>query len=159
MSPPTRILVPTNFSDGSCAAQDYASTLAAALGARLHVLHVIPDRRLAADLGLDALPTLMQRIEHEVSQRLETCRTTGAGRGLDVITDVVHGLPEDAIVEYAEAQGIDLIVVGRCDDSGSRRARLRRVAMGVLQKAPCPVLAVGGTHGAIPGGPAEADRS
>lgn len=142
MSPPTRILVPTDFSESGGVAQDYASALAAALGARLHVLHVVADGLLGDGLGADAVPALLQRIELEVSHRLESWRSTEGRRGLEVITKVVRGLPEEAIVEYADAQGIDLIVIGHCEGSGPGPARLRHLANRVLQKARCPVLTV-----------------
>ena len=144
MSLPTRILVPTDFSDGASVAEEYASALAAALGARLHVLHVIPDPPLAEVLGADAVPELIERTEREVRRRLESWSFSGDRRRLGVAADVATGLPDATIVQYADASGVDLIVIGRCGHSGPKPAQLGHVAVGVLQKARCPVLAVDG---------------
>lgn len=141
---PARILVPTDFSDGASVAEDYASALAAALGARLHALHVIVDRPLGDDLHAREVPELFERTEREVRLRLESWSTSGDRRRLDVVADVARGVPEATIVHYADAHDIDLIVIGRCGHSGPTPPQIGHVAVGVLQKARCPVLAVGG---------------
>jgi nucleotide-binding universal stress UspA family protein len=139
---PGRILVPTDFSDGACGAEDYAATLATALGATLHLLHVIPDRPLAEDLGADAVPELLERTEREVRQRLERWSSSDDWRRLNVAADVGKGRPDATIVDYADQHGIDLIVLGRFGHGGPKPLQLGHVTVGVLQKARCSVLAV-----------------
>jgi nucleotide-binding universal stress UspA family protein len=142
MSLPTRILAPTDFSDGATVAQDYAAVLAAALGANLHVLHVIADRPLGDALEAGDIPELVERTEVEVRQRLEGWSSSGDRRRLNVAAEVAIGVPDATILEYANAHGIDLIVMGRSGHGRQKPPRLGHVAVGVLQNARCPVLAL-----------------
>jgi nucleotide-binding universal stress UspA family protein len=49
---------------------------------------------------------------------------------------------ESAIINYAESEGVDLIVMGTRGRSGFKRILLGSVASGVLSYAHCPVLTV-----------------
>jgi nucleotide-binding universal stress UspA family protein len=49
---------------------------------------------------------------------------------------------ESAIINYAESEGVDLIVMGTRGRSGFKRILLGSVAAGVLSHAHCPVLTV-----------------
>lgn len=144
---PTRILVPTDFSDAAAMAQEYASGLAAALGATLHVLHVIPDRPLGDGLAAREVPELIERASTEVRHRLEHWQPSAHRCEVHVVADVRTGVPDATILEYAHAHGIDLIVIGGAGHGGREPSRLGRVAVGVLRRARCPVLAVDGGSG------------
>lgn len=76
MARPQGILIPTDFSDASNTAKAYATLLAEAFGATLHVLHVIPDL-LAMGWGVDAayLPHLLERTERNVRDQLVSMLT------------------------------------------------------------------------------------
>lgn len=139
---PTRILVPTDFSEPAAVAQEYASALASALGARLHVLHVISDRPMGDDLDAREVPELLERTEREVRQRLEAWRSSGDRHRMEVVADVARGVPDATILQYADAHGVDLIVIGWCGHGGTRLPRLGHVAVSVLQGAGRPVLAL-----------------
>lgn len=136
------MVVATDFSDGAAVAEDYALALAAALGARLHVLHVVSGLPLAEELGAEAVSELLERAEREARHRLESWISVGDRRRLEAITGLARGVPEAEIVQYAGAHDIDLIVMGGCGQSGPKPSRLGHVTVGVLQKARCPVLAV-----------------
>ena len=49
---------------------------------------------------------------------------------------------EAAIVEYAESEGVDLIVVGTRGNSGIKNMLLGSIASGVVKYATCPVMVV-----------------
>jgi nucleotide-binding universal stress UspA family protein len=49
---------------------------------------------------------------------------------------------ENAIVNYAETENVDLIVMGTRGRSGLKRSLLGSVASGVLTYAHCPVMVV-----------------
>jgi nucleotide-binding universal stress UspA family protein len=137
---PARLLVPTDFSHTARVAQDYASALAAALGATMHVLHVIADRPFGDELDAREVPELFQRTEREVRHRLEDWISSGDRRRLNIGAGVATGVPDATILEYADAYGIDLIVMGGRGHGGHKPPGLGHVAVGVLQKARCPVL-------------------
>jgi nucleotide-binding universal stress UspA family protein len=56
--------------------------------------------------------------------------------------EVVGGNPGDAIVDYAKAQGGDLIVMGSHGHTSLSHVLMGSVAEHVLRHAPCPILMV-----------------
>lgn len=62
--------------------------------------------------------------------------------GEDVTTDIVVGRPSRTIVEYAEENDIDHIVMGSHGRSGVTRILLGSVAEAVVRRSPVPVTIV-----------------
>jgi nucleotide-binding universal stress UspA family protein len=140
---PQQILVPTDFSEAANAARSYATVLADAFGATLHVLHVIADA-LAMGWSVDAahLPQLLERTEHNVREQLEATLTPDERSRLRVHLTVETGTPVARIIEYADKHGIDLIVMGTQGRGTVERMWVGSVTQGVLRRAPCPVVSV-----------------
>lgn len=130
-----QVLVAVNFDETSNVALTYARSLAKAFGARLHVLHVMENpflRPMAND---------PKAIEAGVSRRL-----------LDTLTDedraTLHAVPvlrtsdapAEEIVKYAQAEQIDLIVLGTHGRPGVAHFLMGSVAEKVVRTASCPVL-------------------
>lgn len=143
MATPRGILVPTDFSEAADAAKAYATVLAEAFGATLHVLHVIPDP-LAMGWGVDAayLPQLLERTERNVRERLESVLKPEERSQFRVQLSVETGSPVDRIIAYAEKNHIDLIVMGTQGRSTVERMWVGSVTQGVLRRASCPVVSV-----------------
>jgi universal stress protein A len=143
MARPQGILVPTDFSEASNAAKAYATVLAEAFGATLHVLHVIADP-LAMGWGVDAayLPQLLERTERNVRERLESLLKPEDRSKFRVQLSVETGSPVDRIIAYAEKNHIDLIVMGTQGRGTVERMWVGSVTQGVLRRASCPVVSV-----------------
>jgi nucleotide-binding universal stress UspA family protein len=141
MTRPHHILVPTDFSAESSAAKLYASMLADAFGATLHVLHVIPDP-LAMGWGVDAayLPQLLERTERAVRDQIDQVLTPEERQKGDVRVAVEVGSPVGKIIEYAGLHGIDLIVMGTHGRGVVERRWVGSVTQGVMNRASCPVV-------------------
>ncbi len=148
----TRILVPTDFSAPADAALAYAKTLAAWLGASLHLVHVFKDPYGFATcepgvfgaMPLDSRDRAMAEVDEELGKRLDDSEAKRF-RGTAA---VVRGLAAKEIVRYATANGIDQIVIGAHGRRGIAHMLLGSVAEHVARIAECPVLAV-------PGAPAD----
>jgi nucleotide-binding universal stress UspA family protein len=77
---------------------------------------------------------------HEVRQRLfETLPTVGNVAYEHCYTT---GLPVDQILNVANRERVDLIVIGSHGRTGLSRLLMGSVAEGVMRKAHCPVLVV-----------------
>ena len=138
----TRLLVPTDFSQTSEIALQYALDIAPP-GAAIHVLHVIDDSSLTAaypDGFYVELPGQREQLIEEASRRLKDIVRTAARPNLT--TEVLVGWPVGAIVQDATLRDADLIVMGTHGRSGLAHALLGSVAERVLRTAPCPVLTV-----------------
>ena len=140
--PPTmydRILVPTDGSEGARAAFDHALALAELVGGELHVLNAVDPTlvpvEVSADGVFDALQEAGEGYVRELSERAEAA-------GVTVETAVVTGATADAITGYAEANDVDLLVMGTHGRTGLRLWLLGSVTERVIRTAPVPVLTV-----------------
>src|SRR5690349_9785149 len=116
MSKPKHVLVATDLSDDSDEALRQASGYARMTGARLTVLHVVPDWMRANVLipdgsarTTDAEVEMETRALEDIGKRVK--EVTGR-LGDDVSVAVRAGSPPAAVVRYAEENGADVIVVG-----------------------------------------------
>ena len=122
----SNLLFATDFSEAADSAWPHAARIVAETGARLHLVHVVP--RL-----MDPAPA---------TARLRAEALSLARSGSHVETAVLDGPAAAAIVRYARANAVDLIVIGTHGRTGMSRVLLGSVADAVLRLAPCPVLAV-----------------
>jgi nucleotide-binding universal stress UspA family protein len=151
--------------DGSALSEHalpYAVALARLLDARLQLLRVIPDSAvddgetfgydLAAIYGVaEALAArqehdrlmreaLRERAEQYLARRAEALEAQGLRVGLEVR----FGPPAEVIVEAAEGEHVDLIVMGTHGYGGVRRWALGSTADKVVHATHTPVLLVRG---------------
>jgi nucleotide-binding universal stress UspA family protein len=135
------ILHPTDFSKNSRVALDWALTWAQQFGARLIVLHVVPEFAAVYQLApeeVERLSTHMQQIAEAEVRRLWQER----GGAVDYELVVTIGAPAQEIVRVATERQVDLVVIGTHGRTGLAHALLGSVADQVVRLAPCPVLTV-----------------
>lgn len=137
---PKTLLVPTDFSAHADAALELARKLAEKTGASIVLLHAfyLPP-------GMDASAALIddvvrRSVEQEASRRLDALR--GALGGASVRFVVVHGRPDSAIVDAAQEQGADLVVMGTRGRTGLASLFLGSTAERVIRRSHVPVIAV-----------------
>lgn len=145
-APYTRILVPLDGSPVAEEALPVAQQLAAALGATLFLMAVVPirDDRVAAKVGV-ATPPLAPAQHAERDGLTQYLRHIAAGltaRGLRVETQVLYGHPAEAILRDSEYADADLIVMATHGRSGWQQLWLGSVALKVVQGTRRPVLLV-----------------
>jgi nucleotide-binding universal stress UspA family protein len=137
------ILFPTDFSHYNDAALKFASTLAAEAHATLYILHVHDARELEAVMGEGSYmyaATTWENQQHEAETRLQTILPTIAG--VDYEHHCLSGNPVQEILDFAESNGVELIVMASHGRTGLSRLLMGSIAEGVVRKANCPVLIV-----------------
>jgi nucleotide-binding universal stress UspA family protein len=141
---PTRILVPTDFSEFSDRALGQALDIAKQYGAKVHVLHVLVDELYHfEDLG--NITDVWQRME---DNRLAIARQNlqnqldrfPESKEVEVVIGVRRGLPHEEILKEGKEQGIDLIVIASLGRTGIAKYFIGSVARNVLKGSKCPVL-------------------
>ncbi len=140
-----RILVPTDFSDGSEAAWRLAERVARALTAELILLHVFVEAPLYAEGGpmsTDKTRGFYLAARVWVEQELGKWAAPVRAGGLVVREIVRVGVPHREIVGAATDEQASLIVIGTEGRGGVERALLGSVADRVIRTSPCPVLSV-----------------
>ena len=138
-----RILVPLDFSEHAEAILEWASHLGSQHGSQLILLHVyhLPVEFQQLE-GAYLPPDFWSNVKSEAEQSLERYTTELQGRGQKVEAIVREGYPATVIIEEAESQGADLIVIGTHGLSGLKHLLLGSIAERVVQKATCAVLTV-----------------
>ena len=141
------ILVATDFSPASAAALTYGRELASNFGAQLLVAHVVGNLLTRPYGGGDGIsfvdPGLQRELEAGAHLQLEALissddRNRRRARGIVLTSNA----PASAIVEYAEEEGVDLIVLGTHGRGAVAHLLMGSVAERVVRTAACPVLTV-----------------
>jgi nucleotide-binding universal stress UspA family protein len=136
-----KILFPTDFSEFNDAALEFASRLAAESGAILYIVHADDMEQVAAvmfDTGYPFPGDVETR--RELHRKLE--KVVPTERGVKYQHCYLRGTATGEIVEFAEQQGIDLLVMASHGRTGLRRLLMGSTAEKVMRQAPCPVLIV-----------------
>ncbi len=138
-----RILVPTDFSDCSQEAANYACELASRFGAEIHILHVLePPTRAMPSPGAPLPEQLLADVREQAEKQLDLWLSNFSSQPEKVTQSVRRGTPFVEIVRCAKENDTDLIVIATHGYSGLSHALMGSVAEKVVRKAPCPVLAV-----------------
>lgn len=140
-----RILLPTDGSELSLRAIDTGLELASSLHASVYAFHVIPPLPppYFADIALPADGVLFEQTEAFANRCLDAVkqRAAAAGVGYDGGT-AINQRPATAIVEAAQEQGCDLIVMASHGWRGVDRLLLGSETHKVIVQGMVPVLVV-----------------
>jgi nucleotide-binding universal stress UspA family protein len=138
-----RLLVPIDGSDPADAALEFA--LEEYPDADITVLSVIDP----TDVGygsIEAAPSTFEHLQKSAEERtqkvLDEAESRAAEHDMTVTGETVIGMPSRAIVEWAENNDIDGIVVGSHGRQGVTRVLLGSVAESVVRRSPVPVTVV-----------------
>lgn len=136
----SRVLAPVDLSDQSELVLNHAAALSESYAAPLDLLHVVEEAAYPNVYGLDPLTPSAPNVQDRARKALETLAAK-----LDLRTDPVnvHVLAGNAardIVEFAEDQAADLIVMATHGRTGLERFLIGSVAEKVVRRAPCPVF-------------------
>lgn len=135
-----RVLLPTDLSDCSLRALDWAVDISASCGAELHILFVDDLSDIVALAAYTSPSVLASSARVELREQLKAIRP--ALSTMDCAYHYVEGVPAEQIVAFAASEDIDLIVMSSHGRSGLSRVLLGSVAESVLRTARCPVLIV-----------------
>jgi nucleotide-binding universal stress UspA family protein len=138
-----RLLVPIDGSDPADAALEFA--LEEYPDADITVLSVIDP----TDVGygsIEAAPSTFEHLQKSAEERtqkvLDEAESRAAEHDMTVTAETVIGMPSRAIVEWAENNDVDGIVVGSHGRQGVTRVLLGSVAESVVRRSPVPVTVV-----------------
>jgi nucleotide-binding universal stress UspA family protein len=147
-----RILCPTDFSECSAKAYDYAHSLARHYGAKLFVQHVT-EQFVAPYHGYIPQNQIEELNAYESAEAQKKFRELAASAKNGLDQEFVFqrwGPAADFILSFAEEQRIDLIVMGTHGRRGLDRLIIGSVLERVLRKARSPILAVRSPHPDVP---------
>lgn len=136
-----RILLPTDGSEPSVAATEYAVIMARTFGAQVKAIYV--------DTGLESLEYPEELMSEEVYEGvhqsvkgLVIAKTLCDRNGVDCEVEIVQGGVAKRILATVEEWKADMIVIGDTGRTGIKRIALGSVAETVVKGAPIPVMVV-----------------
>lgn len=137
-----KILAPTDLSANSEYAMKYAKLVAEKFNARLYIYHCITD--ISAAVGyVPSLPAeqIINAMKEEAVKEIEHLRNRYNLNGtVEVVIEV--GDAPHRIVEFADKNNIDLIVMGAHGKSGLERFMFGSVTEKVMRLSSKPVLEI-----------------
>jgi len=134
-----RVLVAYDFSDYSELALSYATCFAQEYQSELHLLHVLPPSSVN-ETEINWHPLGREGAYHQAARRLQRAVPTEAHLWCDIRHVVREGDAYREILDYAEANEIDLICLGAHGAGFGMRTLFGSNVDRVLRQAPCPIL-------------------
>ena len=143
---PTKILVPTDFSEPSDRAFEQALDIARQYHGKVFLLHVIREEvPYQIDTGFITDEGLWQQIRNsqlaEAKERLQNqIDKFPQAKDVEIVATVRQGIPYEKILEEGKEKDIDLIVIASLGRTGIAKYLIGSVARNVLKASKCPVL-------------------
>jgi nucleotide-binding universal stress UspA family protein len=137
-----KILVTTDFSQGAQEGLKTARLLAADLGAEVLLLHVVEELMLPlAHTSPAKRQEFQEQAEKEAGSQLQASAQRDF-KGLPVRPLLRSGVSHRQILETAENEGVDLIVMASQGRGAVSQAVFGSTTQRVLHEAVCPVVVV-----------------
>ena len=139
-----RILFCTDFSENAEFAFDYAIDAAVRRpGSVLYVLHAIPEPDAQFwKTYIYEVEDVDQKAKRDIDERIEKTYLVRAPKSVQIEVVIRVGKDSDSILEFAEENAVDLIVMGRRGRSSLGKVLFGNVTEKICRKAPCAVLIV-----------------
>ncbi len=140
---PRRILAAVDLSDHSSIVTSHARDLGKLYKCGVDFLHVIPEPRFPVYVEIGAsmvYPGNPEEVEQRAIAAVERAVAEAPGPDIDFACHVVSGIPDQAIVKWAEEKHADMIVLASHGLTGVKHLLLGSTADKVVRQARCPVL-------------------
>ena len=142
---PTKILVPTDFSEYSDKALIQALDIAQEYKAQVYVLHVLHEKiRHSLDdyeLTPQSIKSMETKMVNGARKKLQKqIDKIPQSKEVEVFSEVVIGIPSEEILKMQTEKGIDLIIISSLGSTGLGKYFIGGVARNVLKGSTCPVL-------------------
>lgn len=135
------VLAPVDFSDASLQALRHAKELALTYGAQINLLHAVEEVMYPSAYGLEMADVPGPEVIDRVEKNLADLARDEIGYE-HVVVDSTVGYAPSCILDYTEANDVDLIVIATHGRSGLERLLLGSVTERVVRQASVPVFVV-----------------
>jgi len=136
------ILLAADGSDDADAAADHAIDHADRYDATLHLVYVV-ETRTAYDNAIVDPETVASNLRKEGRETLDAIAERATSAGVETTTEILEGVPHEAIENYAAEHDVDLILLGTQGRSAFKRALLGSTTDNIVRSRVAPVLVVG----------------
>ena len=135
------ILIPTDFSENAANAFRYGIAFAKKLSAKIILYNVI---HVPTDVVPPIIATSFDEMEKKALTKLENWKYEYLKheKSVEVQCIVETGFAGDEIILHAKKRNVDLIIMGTKGATGLFEKMMGSITSNVIEKAPCPVLAI-----------------
>jgi nucleotide-binding universal stress UspA family protein len=138
-----KILVATDGSENARRAASYGVNIAKATGAEVHVLYIISTQHAVTTRTVMGWSEAFEEyLANKGGVAIADVEKLGKEAGVKVEPVFLKGIPADKILEYAEENNIDLIVMGTHGLTGIKRFLIGSVAESVVRHSKAPVMVI-----------------
>jgi len=136
------IVIATDGSENTQRAISYGIEIAKLSGATVHALYVV-DTTSFSSIPIDAgWEAMYETLRTEGENAISKVKEHGEVSGVEVREVLLEGHPSNEIIDFAENNNADLIVVGTLGKTGLDRFLMGSVAEKVVRGSKVPVLVV-----------------
>jgi nucleotide-binding universal stress UspA family protein len=143
-----KIMIATDGSEPVKKAVDIAVEVARLSGAKIYAVYVVASGGYTfghpRDLGWEK--AMKEHLSAEGKEATTYVETVGKAANIEVESVLLEGSPAEEIVDFADKNDIDLIVMGTLGRTGIQRFLLGSVAQNVVRHARKAVLIVRGSE-------------
>lgn len=141
------IITALDFSDATKDVLAAAMLMAQLQDATLHIIHVLEPEPTYTAYGMTpeefpAIQVFQNESQRRAEARLNDAVTTAKTLVKDVRAELIVGSPFHSIIDYAETQKADLVVIGTHGHGAVAALLIGSVAEGLVRKAICPILVI-----------------
>jgi nucleotide-binding universal stress UspA family protein len=135
------IVIATDGSENNLRAISYGIKLAKLSGATVYALNVIDTYSFSQSwtAGRETIYGVLRKDGQKATSKIKEC---GEASGVEVKEVLLEGHPSTEILNFAENNNIDLIVMGTLGKTGLDRFLMGSVAEKVVRNSKVPVLVV-----------------
>jgi nucleotide-binding universal stress UspA family protein len=144
-----KILLPTDGSEASLRAGEYAISVAELIGADIIVLNVIdkdyldklPQKDLTEKLAAELREEGKRAVE-KFKMQIEGKQCTGKCKNVNMITMIKRGKPYDVILKIAEEEDVHEIIMGKSGKHGLEKFIVGSTTERVVRGSKVPVSVI-----------------
>jgi nucleotide-binding universal stress UspA family protein len=148
LQPTPTILVAVDFLPASLKAVEHAFVWAKQLHASILLLHVVDPIYTGGFVNLVTRQKVRREARRRALERINTLANSHADESVPVTCVLRDGLPEIEILQLAEKENVNVIILGRQPKNPLGRWILGSVSDDIIDLAPCPVVLVNSRAGA-----------
>jgi nucleotide-binding universal stress UspA family protein len=137
------IVIATDGSENTQKAISHGIKIAKFSGATVYALHVVDTSSFSQSwtAGRESMYEILRTDGQKATYKVKEC---GEASGVEVKEVLLEGHPSNEIIDFAENNNIDLIVMGTLGKTGLDRFLMGSVAENVVRHSKVPVLVVRG---------------
>lgn len=136
------VLLPTDGSGPAHAAVEHAIAVGHAYDATVHVRHIVDVGAVATGSDLQPPPDRLDYLRDAGEEATETIAEEVRDAGLDAEPSVEHGFPASGLLDYVDAESIDLVAMGTHGRTGLDRVLLGSTTERIIRRSSVPVFTV-----------------